>query len=929
MKSLKNKIKVLVLLVVIHSMLAIKLMAADYTWTNLSAKLPANAPITDMAWLSNHFSHKIFLAAGSSLLQVNDDNTVTTISSNGNYAALYQKVDAGYLWVADGSLLRTYSKSQGLSEIGIPLAGIASELWASDTEYKGYAVGSLGISLFDGIWGTVTAKTTPGSGNISDIWAVDNAINSVYALSANGSVYRSTDGAASWGAVPGATDIRAMYFRNFNQGWAAGTNWHIYKLNASGSWEQKNTGISDEFCSIAFTTSGSCGVAVAKNGTAVFSGDEGETWAQLQVSAGSSGITKAIITEDKKIYLAGNKALFVGIPALTTGHNNLPALVQMVSVRTDGDSPFFGSYGSSVSNDGNYVVFASRDEKLVANDAYDSNNLFLWDGSKSSITMADTLANGNRADGISHFIQVSGDGKWLMLSSSGESLTSGANDHISLPIVDPITGSDVFLKNRENGTISLASTFDEGGAYTGLDMSSDGSRVLYVDGTLSLYLYNRFNGSNAPIELGHYGSGTGDGCHVLTGEGAISGDGSTIVYQTEDYMIVDDPGGGHAKSNMSRSVYVCTAGGASRLLFKSSYADFAYDYQGVTYFSLNYDGRYFVHRDEKGQIKFWDLNTGTSEIVSKSTMGEQANGNCWATGISANGRYVVFYSAAGNLAPNDTNGKFDVFLRDRTSGKTTLVSTNIAGEPSTERSNSEFDSSQNLSISADGQYITYESQADNLVSTPKNSSTRCIFWAMLDVEKDGLTISGELAVSTISPATNISATGAVVSGNVVAGSDVTVTERGFVYSASANPSVGGSGATKVTAGNGAGTFSATLAGLASNTIYHVRAYASDGTEITYGEDVTFTTLMATGVIEKPTDGNFMIFPNPTAGTVHISTPTGESINRVEVFSVQGKQVLSIDNVQENSINLSGLPKGIYLVRIKSQSGFYNRKIVKN
>ena len=49
MKSLKNKIKVLVLLVVIHSMLAIKLMAADYTWTNLSAKLPANAPITDMA----------------------------------------------------------------------------------------------------------------------------------------------------------------------------------------------------------------------------------------------------------------------------------------------------------------------------------------------------------------------------------------------------------------------------------------------------------------------------------------------------------------------------------------------------------------------------------------------------------------------------------------------------------------------------------------------------------------------------------------------------------------------------------------------------------------------------------------------------------------------------------------------------------------
>jgi hypothetical protein len=268
-------------------------------------------------------------------------------------------------------------------------------------------------------------------------------------------------------------------------------------------------------------------------------------------------------------------------------------------------------------------------------------------------------------------------------------------------------------------------------------------------------------------------------------------------------------------------------------------------------------------------------------------------------------------------------------LRDRTTGKTTLVSTNIAGNPSTERSNGAISGSQNLSISADGQYITYESQADNLVSTPKNSSTRCIFWAMLDVEKDRLTTSGKLTVSTISPATNIVAAGATVSGNVATESGATVSERGFVYGTSANPSVGGSGATKVTAGNGAGTFSATFTGLASNTSYHVRAYASDGTEIFYGEDVTFTTLITTGINEKPTDEDFIISPNPTAGIARISAPSGEMISRVEVFSVQGNRVLSIDNVQENSLSLSGLPKGIYLVRIKSQSGFYNRKIVKN
>jgi photosystem II stability/assembly factor-like uncharacterized protein len=910
MELFRSKILAIItwlLFALLPSLAAVKLMAADYTWTNLSANLPANTSITDMAWLSNPFSHKIFLATGTSLLQVNDDNTITTISNNGNYTALYQKVDAGYLWVADGSLLRTYSKSKGLSEIGISLAGKASELWASDTEYKGYAVGTLGISLFDAVWGTVTAKTTPGSGSISDVWAVDDKINSVYALSANGSVYRSTDGAASWGAVSGASDIRAMYFRNFNQGWAAGANGHIYKLNASGSWVQKSTGISDELCSIVFTTSGSCGVAVGKNGTVVFSGDEGETWVPLQVSAGLSGITKAIITEDKKIYLAGNKALFVGIPASTTGNNNLPAMVQMVTVQLDGDAPLYESYGSSVSDDGNYVAFFSRDDKLVANDTYDTKDFFLWDGAKQSITLTNTLADGARVVRNLNYSQISGDGKWIVMFDK-----------------------DFLLKNRGNGSVAKFVTEED--YYNQIDMSSDGARVVYgkslTNSHTAVCLYDRNSGSQQTIEMGYYGSGVGAGSHVF-GEDAISGDGNTVVYSTLDYMIVTDPGGGTSESNMVKSIYVYSVGGASKLLFKSSYTDFGYRYRGVTNFSLNYDGRYFVHRDENGQIKLWDLKTGTSEIVSISTLGEQANGECWGTGISANGRYVVFYSAASNLVPNDTNGKFDVFLRDRTTGKTTLVSTNIAGNSSTERSNGAISGSQNLSISADGQYITYESQADNLVSTPKNSSTRCIFWAMLDVEKDGLTPSGKLTVSTISPATNISASGATVSGNVAAGSGATVSERGFVYGTSANPSVGGSGATKVTAGNGTGTFSATFTGLASNTSYHVRAYASDGTELSYGKDVIFTTAITTGVIEKRTSGDFLISPNPTAGIVRISAPSGEMINRVEVFSVLGNQVLSIDNFQENSLNLSGLPKGIYLVRINSQSGFYNQKIVKN
>jgi hypothetical protein len=75
--------------------------------------------------------------------------------------------------------------------------------------------------------------------------------------------------------------------------------------------------------------------------------------------------------------------------------------------------------------------------------------------------------------------------------------------------------------------------------------------------------------------------------------------------------------------------------------------------------------------------------------------------------------------------------------------------------------------------------------------------------------------------------------------------------------------------------------------------------------------------------------DFLIFPNPTSGIAHIYMPEGESINHIEVFNIQGKQVLSIDNFQENSLDLSVLPKGVYLIRIESQSGFYNQKIVKH
>jgi photosystem II stability/assembly factor-like uncharacterized protein len=99
-------------------------------------------------------------------------------------------------------------------------------------------------------------------------------------------------------------------------------------------------------------------------------------------------------------------------------------------------------------------------------------------------------------------------------------------------------------------------------------------------------------------------------------------------------------------------------------------------------------------------------------------------------------------------------------------------------------------------------------------------------------------------VTTTSPATGITATGATVAGNVTSDGGSAVTERGFVYGPDADPAVGGAGVTNVNAGSGTGAFSTTLNGLNANTLYHVRAYATNGQGTAYGADVTFTTSAA-------------------------------------------------------------------------------------
>lgn len=111
-----------------------------------------------------------------------------------------------------------------------------------------------------------------------------------------------------------------------------------------------------------------------------------------------------------------------------------------------------------------------------------------------------------------------------------------------------------------------------------------------------------------------------------------------------------------------------------------------------------------------------DRSTGKTERVSVSSSGAQSDGGSYGSVVSADGRFVAFYSEASNLAAGDTNGVGDVFIRDRRYGTTVLA----CFEPVGQSANA---TNELHSISADGRFVTFGSPATNLVAGGTNGQS--------------------------------------------------------------------------------------------------------------------------------------------------------------------------------------------------------------
>jgi Tol biopolymer transport system component len=174
------------------------------------------------------------------------------------------------------------------------------------------------------------------------------------------------------------------------------------------------------------------------------------------------------------------------------------------------------------------------------------------------------------------------------------------------------------------------------------------------------------------------------------------------------------------------------------------------------------DGRFVAFRsfstnlvpgDTNGEFDVFvrDMLTGTTERISVGPGGAQAHGDSYVTSVSTGGRLVLFSSTAPDLVPGDVNNERDIFVRDRVLGTTTRISVDSFGVPSNGDSHAGY-------ISADGRFATYVSIATNLVPGDTNGVPDVFVYELAtgqttraSVNSSGVQVNAWTTISGISP----------------------------------------------------------------------------------------------------------------------------------------------------------------------------------
>lgn len=167
--------------------------------------------------------------------------------------------------------------------------------------------------------------------------------------------------------------------------------------------------------------------------------------------------------------------------------------------------------------------------------------------------------------------------------------------------------------------------------------------------------------------------------------------------------------------------------------------------------------------------------------------------------------------------------------------------------------------------------------------------------ALSQQEITGLYNSGQSQVKSVPTVTtnsssNVTNNSAVLGGNVTSDGNATVTERGVVYGLSQSPTITD---TKVGIGSGVGIFSQTISGLTANTTYFARAYAINSMGISYGQQISFTTLSSSTFATLTTNDALILTTSSVTLGGNITSEGGSSVTeRGVVYGTSSSPTIS-------------------------------------
>ncbi len=389
-----------------------------------------------------------------------------------------------------------------------------------------------------------------------------------------------------------------------------------------------------------------------------------------------------------------------------------------------------------ISADGNWIVFYSPAGALVEGVENDPSTiqLYLFERATGRVTLISRRApDGQPGNGPSAGSSISADGSFV-------AFWSGANDLTAAPVDKRL---NVYLFERATGAVTLishaASSPSQGGndeSFTPV-LSADGRFVAYyskardlvagqVDPTpsLDLFLYDRMTGANTLVTHASASALRAGNNRTDDASAGFSADGRFLAYASN----ATDLAAGVADTNGRPDVFLYDRlTNTSSLVGRSAESPSVTSPLGSRRPIISADGSTIAFLEasrnlQSAQAFVFDRLAGTSKLVTRSAAASSSSSNAGTVGLdlSADGRYLLLASLATDLVPGqvDVPGTPDVFLHDRVTGNTILVS-HADGSPARA---GDRESGYQPDLSADGSLAVYASAAGDLDATKRDSN---------------------------------------------------------------------------------------------------------------------------------------------------------------------------------------------------------------